>query len=187
MSELNEHPRDERKDRSSPADSDARSRKSSEVVEDPFNDTHAAPSVPSRSPSSNAADRQTEDQQKETPSSEVTTPPLPSHSPLAFANYPPVWINGPRPRANPQAGPSSSSTSRRGQSGFSAATLSSVMSSGSKDDKARKFAEKDPSNRHQYLQSADEPYSRPRLNIFGRDIGGLGKPPSMRFRRQKGK
>lgn len=167
-------------------DSETKSTSSSEAAENPFDDGNEALSMASRSQSV-ATTTQTETSKDSDPSSEPKSPPLPSHSPLVFANYPPLWTSTPRPRPNPQASSSSSHKPQRSESGFSAATLSSVMSSGSKDASSKKFNEKDPSNRHEYLQKPDRPYTHAKLNIFGRDIGGLGKPPSLRFRRQKGK
>lgn len=168
---------------------ETRSRASSESREGPFSDKNEA--------NFRKSETQTGDTEEETePSAEVEkeeadskpqSPPLPSHSPLAFANYPPLWTPGQR-RPTPRASQSSSNTTGRTQSGFSAATLSSVMSSGSKDDRGKRFEEKDPGNHHQYLQGPDSSSSsHARLNIFGRDIGGLGKPPSIGFRRRKGK
>lgn len=130
------------------------------------------------------------------PSEETSPLPkktVPSYSPLAFANYPPLWTpnkdgSSSTAKANREAGPSEA-TRGRTQSGFSAATLSSVMATKSKDDgKGKQFSESDPSNRHEYLQQPDKPYTRPQLNIFGREIGGLRKrPPGLGLGRKKGK
>ena len=163
------------------------SRTSSEAPENPFSDGNEASSGSHAAETVERCGQARESTQEGERLSTTKSAPLPSYSPLVFANYPPVWAGSPRPRPNPQATQSSLNTSRRSQSGFSAETLSAVMSAGSKDDKGKRFKEKDPSNRHQYLQGPERSSSsHARLNIFGRDIGGLGKHPSMGFRRQKG-
>lgn len=116
--------------------------------------------------------------------------PIPSHSPLAFANYPPLWSPSSKPKHSPQPSPSGSSTrqtTQRTQSGASAASLSAVMSSGSKDPKGKRFDDKvDSNNRHRYAQNPGRTQSG--LHYFGIDVGGLSKrPPGLNFKRQKGK
>ena len=121
---------------------------------------------------------------------ENTTPPplelLPSHSPLVFRNYPSYWSKEDPPR--PRPGPSKLQRSENG-AGVSLSTLRAVMSTTSSDEEMKRdlrrkernqpFREEDPSNNHQYLQQPDRSYSKPRLNIFGREIGPMGKPPSL--------
>lgn len=172
-------------------DPETRSNSSSEAARNPFDDGNKAASVKSIARSMDTT-TQAETPAVETESSaQSQRAPLPSYSPLVFSNYPPLWTSDKsRPKPTPRAS-SSSQTHERSQSGFSAATLSAVMSAGSKEDSARgkRFKERDPSNRHEYIQAPErKTESHGSLNIFGRDIGGLGKrPPSMRFRRQKGK
>jgi hypothetical protein len=107
---------------------------------------------------------------------------LPSHSPLAFSNYPPLWSKDYKKSSEPKPRRTESNT----QVGASTDTLKAILSTTSKDERRprKQFNEQDPSNNHQYLQQPDKSYTRPRLNIFGRDIGPLGKPPPL-FRRKK--
>lgn len=163
---------------------EASSRRPSETSENPFSDRNEALSMTSRTQST-ATDTPTEKTAKpDEGSAEPAKKAIPSHSPLAFANIPPVWEPGARPKMNPSA----PSTNNRTREGFNAATLSVVMSSGSKKDRDRKFRDKDPSNSHAHAQHQGQSYSRPQWNVFGVDVGGLSKkPPGLSFRRQKGK
>lgn len=175
-----------REQKDTESDGETSSHRSSRSKDNPFSDINVVLSTKS---TAQPVDMQPTNEQ-DTQDSELLTAaqkrPIPSHSPLAFANYPPVWTNNQRPRPNAQTAGSSSSTSARTQSGFSAATLSAVMSAGSKDERGKKLQDRDPDNRHRYV-GGKEGYTHGKMNIFGRDVGSLGKPPSFSFRRQKGK
>lgn len=121
-----------------------------------------------------------------TPLEEQTTPEeqplpekkhLPSHSTLAMSNYPPWWTKDRKKPTSPDPKPARNPE----QAGLPLSTIQSVQktTSSREDRKGSQWNEKDPSNKHQYLQQPDRAYTHPRLNIFGRDIGPLGKPPSL--------
>ena len=139
----------------------------------------------SSAPNTSPAEEQQASEQQPTPPSE--DPPAltkhPSHSPLAFSNYPPLWSKDQKKSSVPKPARKESNNS---QAGASSDTLKAVLSTTSKDERRprKQFNEQDPSNNHQYLQQPDKSYSHARLNIFGRDIGPLGKPPPL-FRRKK--
>ena len=105
---------------------------------------------------------------------------LPSHSALAMSNYPPLWTkeSGVVPRiTDPKS-------EDRKDKPIAASSIKAVLSTKlSESDKKMKtnFRERDPSNRHQHAQQPNRDYTHPRLNIFGRDIGPLGKPPRLNF------
>lgn len=106
----------------------------------------------------------------------------PSHSPLAFSNYPPLYImgSGSRP-ANMEAKPKAQ-RSQSDTAGASVDTLKAVLSTSSNDERksSQKFNDQDPTNKHEYLRKKDRAYaSHAKANVFGMDIGPLGKPPSM--------
>jgi len=108
---------------------------------------------------------------------------LPSHSPLAFSNYPPLYDPN-RPSATI---PRSKQARAQSQSGMPveqiAAVLSTKSASDSKTSQGKFDDAKDRSSRHGRLADSNrEAYTRGRLNIFGRDVGGLGL--SSRFRKK---
>ena len=91
----------------------------------------------------------------------------------AMSNYPPWWVKDSKPNAQHKA----KKTNSESNAGMPLATLKAVLSTTSSRDEKKEFNERDPSNRHQYLQQPDRTYTHPRLNVFGRDIGPMGKPP----------
>lgn len=135
------------------------------------------PSQPEPTAAPNNAQESPEE--KSTPSTEATSPSPSrhaSHSPLVFANYPPLWSKDGKSKPPKPQQPESEK-----QAGASVSTLKSILSTKSKEDRRprQQFNERDPSNNHQYLQQPDRSYTHPRLNVFGRDIGSMGKPPSL--------
>lgn len=96
---------------------------------------------------------------------------VPSHSPLAYSNCPPLW--SPTPKTNPLPKPPQS----KPQQYTSAERMKAILNTGSSSSKKSdgRFEERDPSNQHQYLQGPDRRYTHPKLNIFGRDIASPGR------------
>ena len=112
-----------------------------------------------------------------TPNSQAPTliGKIPSHNPLVFQNYPPLWSkdNKSNLESRPRA-PKETQSEPNLNAGMPVSTLKAVLSTTSSREEKRPnkpFHEQDPTNRHQYLQKPDNPYTHPRLNIFGRDIG----------------
>lgn len=106
---------------------------------------------------------------------------LPSHATLAFSNYPPLW--SPDAKRNPLPKTQRSAA----QPYTSAESMRAILDTGSSSSKksTKTLEERDLSNNHQYLQGPDRSYTHPRLNIFGTDVGPLGRPPSFRWRKKK--
>ena len=109
---------------------------------------------------------------------------LPSHSPLAFSNYPPLYDPN---RKSSATIPRSKQARAQSQSGMPvesiAAVLSTKSASDSRSSSGRFDDATDRSSRHGRLADSNrEAYTRPRMNIFGRDVGGLGL--SSRFKKK---
>jgi hypothetical protein len=120
-----------------------------------------------------------------TPNSQAPTlvGKIPSHDPLVFQNYPPLWSKDTKSNPEPRPRIAKETQSEPNlNAGMPVSTLKAVLSTTSSREEKRpnkQFNELDPTNRHQYLQQPDKAYTHPRLNIFGRDIGPLGKPPPL--------
>lgn len=131
----------------------------------PDQSTLSTDTSPAPKQAPNLTENQIEDKQKE---DKII---LPSHSPLAYSNYPPLWSpNVPKCQPRPK------SQQPAAHSYTSAESMKAILNTGSSSSKkpSSRFEERDPNNQHQYLQRPDRRYTHPRLNIFGRDIRSPG-------------
>lgn len=112
-------------------------------------------------------------------------PLLPSHSPLAFSNYPPLWSPSSNPTPRPKSQQSKSQQYTSAESMKAILNTGSSSPSSSKQPPSGRFEERDPSNQHQYLQGPDRRYTRPSLNVFGTDVRAPGRAGLLGFGRKK--
>lgn len=110
--------------------------------------------------------------------------PLPSHSPLAFSIYPPLYNP-----SSPNSVPRPKFQQPKAQQYTSAERMKAILNTGSSSTSSKqssgRFEERDPSNSHEYLQGPDRRYTHPRLNIFGRDIVGDRSSNALGWGRRK--